>query len=219
MNYLTQKWWGAAVLALLCFVPCAFANSNLTMTGAGNNVMAGVYVGPYTATVNGVANTPVICDDFADDSVIGHSWNFTANNFSTLGSALWGNQTNNYEAAAWLTLQMLSLNSKPDNALQVGYLSFAIWSLFDKGALWSIRMSRTKEHHPVQLWSSPNLYQSCKPSQGKPKHSYSPGIQTAVVRPGRKHPVQDHFRLPRSFDQIYAISDVALVVAVIASVR
>jgi hypothetical protein len=135
MIYSTQKWWGMAVLAVLCFAPSAFANSNLTMTGAGNNVMAGVYVGPYTATVNGVANTPVICDDFADDSVIGHSWNFTANNFSTLGSALWGNQTTNYEAAAWLTLQMLSLNSKPDNALQVGYLSFAIWSLFDQNAL------------------------------------------------------------------------------------
>jgi hypothetical protein len=131
----TQKWWGVAALALLCFAPCAFANSSLTMTGAGSNVMAGVYVGPYYATVNGVANTPVICDDFADESVIGHSWNFTANSFSSLGSALWGNQTNNYEAAAWLTLQMLSLNGKPDNSLQVGYLSFAIWSLFDKGAL------------------------------------------------------------------------------------
>jgi hypothetical protein len=133
----TQKWWGmAAVVALLCLVPCAFADSNsLTMTGAGNNVMQGVYVGPYYATVNGVANTPVICDDFADDSDIGHSWNFTQNNFSTLGSALWGNQTKNYEAAAWLTLQMLSLNSNPSNNTQVGYLAYAIWSLFDKAAL------------------------------------------------------------------------------------
>ena len=131
----TQKCWGVVALALLCFAPCAFASSSLTMTGAGSNVMGGVYVGPYYATVNGVANTMVICDDFADDSVIGHSWNFTANNFSTLGSALWGNQTKNYETAAWLTLQMLSLNSNPSNATQVGYLSFAIWSLFDKSAL------------------------------------------------------------------------------------
>lgn len=130
-----QKWWGVALLALLCSAPSAFANSSLTMTGAGNDVMAGVYVGPYYATVNGVANTAVICDDFADESYIGHSWNFTGNNFSTLGSALWGNQSNNYEAAAWLTLQMLSLNGNPNNATQVGYLSFAIWSLFDKGAL------------------------------------------------------------------------------------
>jgi hypothetical protein len=131
----TQKWWGVAALALLCFAPCAFAGSNLTMTGAGNNVMDGVYVGPYYATVNGVANTPVICDDFADESYIGSSWNFNLNNFSTLGSALWGSQTKNYEAAAWLTLQMLSLNSNPGNSTQVGYLSFAIWSLFDKSAL------------------------------------------------------------------------------------
>ena len=65
----TQKWWGVAALALLCIAPCAFASSSLTMTGAGNNVMDGVYVGPYYATVSGVANSPVICDDFADESV------------------------------------------------------------------------------------------------------------------------------------------------------
>jgi hypothetical protein len=130
-----QKWWGVAALALLCFAPCALATSSLTMTGAGNNVMAGVYVGPYYVTVNGVANTPVICDDFADDSYIGHSWNYTANNFSTLGNALWGSQSKNYEDAAWLTLQMLSLNSNPSNATQVGYLSYAIWSIFDSNAL------------------------------------------------------------------------------------
>jgi hypothetical protein len=135
MIRLTQKWWGIAALVLLSFAPCAFADSSLTMTGAGNNVMGGVYVGPYYATVNGVPNSAVICDDFADESHIGQSWNYTANNFSTLGSALWGNQTSNYEAAAWLTLQMLSLNSNPGNATQVGYLSYAIWSLFDKGAL------------------------------------------------------------------------------------
>jgi hypothetical protein len=134
----TKKWWGVVAVACLWFVPSAFADSGLTLTGAGNNVMNNVYVGPYYATVNGVANTAVICDDFADDSVVGHSWNFTGNNFSTLGSALWGAQTNNYDAAAWLTLQMLSLNGKPGNATQVGYLSFAIWSLFDTSALNSL---------------------------------------------------------------------------------
>jgi hypothetical protein len=131
-----QKWWGVAALALLCFAPSAFANSGtLTLTSAGSNVMDGVYVGPYYATVNGVGNTPVICDDFADESYVGSSWGYTANTFSTLGSALWGNQTANYDAAAWLTLQMIALNSNPANATQVGYLSYAIWSLFDKAAL------------------------------------------------------------------------------------
>lgn len=132
----TQKWWGLTAVAVLCFASSAFANSGtLTMTSAGSNTMHGVYVGPYYATVNGVMNTPVICDDFADDSVVGHTWNFTANTFSTLGSALWGSQTSNYEAAAWLTIQMLTLNKNPANATQVAYLSFAIWSLFDKNAL------------------------------------------------------------------------------------
>jgi len=131
----SQKWWGVVAVAFLCFVPVALADSSLTLTSAGNNVMNNVFVGPYYATVNGVANTAVICDDFADESIVGHSWNFTGNNFSTLGSALWGAQTNNYDAAAWLTLQMLSLNAGVGNATQVGYLSFAIWSLFDKSAL------------------------------------------------------------------------------------
>jgi hypothetical protein len=132
----TQKWWGITAAAILCLVSSAFANSgSLTLTGAGNNPMNGVYAGPYYATVSGALNTPVICDDFADDSVIGHTWNFNTNSFSTLGSALWGNQSQNYEAAAWLTVQMLSLNSNPNNATQVAYLSFAIWSLFDKNAL------------------------------------------------------------------------------------
>jgi len=130
----TQTWWIITAVVAFCLASNAFADT-ITMTGAGNNIMHGVYVGPYYATVNGVQNTAVICDDFADDSVIGHSWNFTSNNFSTLGNALWGNQTQNYEAAAWLTLQMLSLNSNPANATQVGYLSYAIWSLFDKNAL------------------------------------------------------------------------------------
>jgi hypothetical protein len=130
-----QKWWGVAALVVLSMAPCAFATSSLTMTGAGNNVMDNIFVGPYYATVNGAANTAVICDDFADESYIGHSWNFTGNNFSTLGSALWGNQASNYDAAAWLTLQMLSLNGNASNATQVGYLSYAIWSLFDRSAL------------------------------------------------------------------------------------
>jgi hypothetical protein len=128
------KWWSVAATVLLCCVPSAFAGSSLTMTGAGSNVMNGVYVGPYYASVNGTPTT-VICDDFKDDSVIGHTWNITSNNFSTLGSALWGSQTTAYEQAAWLTVQMLSLNGNPANNTQVGYLSFAIWSIFDKAAL------------------------------------------------------------------------------------
>jgi hypothetical protein len=147
-----KKLCGVAAVALLCLAPSALADSNtLTMTGAGNNVMQGVYVGPYYATVNGVVNTPVICDDFADDSVIGHSWSFTPNNFSTLGSALWGNQTQNYESAAWLTLQMLSLNSIPGNSTQVGYLSYAIWSLFDQAALGKLN---TTQLAGVSYWKS-----------------------------------------------------------------
>ena len=162
MINLTQKWWGVAAVPLLCFAPCAFADSpSLTLTGAGNNVMGNVYVGPYYATVNGVANTPVICDDFVDDSVIGHTWNYTANNFSTLGNALWGNQLTNYEGAAWLTVQMLQLNGNSNNATQVGYLSYAIWSLFDKGALAGLNSTQLA---CVNAWLA-KIPQNLTPSQ------------------------------------------------------
>lgn len=146
----TRKWWGVAALALLCMAPCAFATSSLTMTGAGNNVMDNVYVGPYYANVTGFGNSTIICDDFADESSIGNTWNFTGNTFSTLGSALWGNQTNNYDAAAWLTLRMLS-NSDPT---QVGYISYAIWSLFDKSALNGLTTGPNGQLAGVNYWLS-----------------------------------------------------------------
>jgi len=159
----TQKWWGVVALALLCMAPCAFAGS-LTLTGAGNNVMDNVYVGPYYANVSGFGNSAVICDDFADESYIGNSWNFTGNNFSTLGSALWGNQTNKYDEAAWLTLQMLSLNGNPSNATQVGYISYAIWSLFDSNALNGLTTGPNGQLAGVDVWLS-NVPSNLNPGQ------------------------------------------------------
>jgi hypothetical protein len=89
-----QKWWGVAGLALLCMVPCAFANSALTVTGAGDK-MGGFCVGPHYATGHGGANTPLICDDFANETHIAREQNYSFHNFSSLGNALWGNRNPN----------------------------------------------------------------------------------------------------------------------------
>jgi hypothetical protein len=96
--------------------------------------MDNIYVGPYTATINNGPAVQVICTDFADESYVGSNWPATANTFSTIGNTLWGQYygvttaTTMYQEAAWITLQMLSGNY---NATQIGYMSYAIWYIFD----------------------------------------------------------------------------------------
>lgn len=105
----------------------------MTLTGVGaGHVLDGVYTSPYTGTVGGVANTPVICDDFADDSYIGESWSATVSTVASLaGNVKWGSETNaqqNYEIAAWLAEQLFS----PSNtAATTEDISFAIWLALD----------------------------------------------------------------------------------------
>ncbi len=126
---------------LLCFAPCALAQDCtegqagcLTLTSAGNNVMDNIYVGPYTAQVGSNVGQQIICDDFADESEIGNGWATTANTFSSIGNTLWGQYygvataTTLYQEAAWITLQMLSGSY---NSTQIGYMSYAIWYIFD----------------------------------------------------------------------------------------
>lgn len=137
---------GAAVTVILCFASAAFATSvTVTVTAGNPNVLDGYSVGPYTATVNGVANTQVICDDFPDKTTLKTPYTDTVNSFSDLGNTLWGSYlmssnggnhsltyvTPLYDEAAWLTLQLLN----PANASQLGNIQFAIWAIFSSSAL------------------------------------------------------------------------------------
>ena len=68
--------------ALLGIAPSCFGaqTASMTLTGVGvNGVLGGVYIGPYVGTIDAVT-TPLICDDFFDDSYIPESW--TANVYS-----------------------------------------------------------------------------------------------------------------------------------------
>jgi len=143
MGKLLRNGWLAAV-ALLCLAPGAFAQNSMTLTGAGSNVLGGVYVGPYTATINGVS-TQVVCDDWAHDTYIGESWSASVTDFSNLSgtqnTTKWSltsaQQTQYYEEAAWLMLQMLNPGTACPNSGGdcVGDISFALWSIFDPSAL------------------------------------------------------------------------------------
>ncbi|MGH9395849.1 MAG: hypothetical protein ACRD18_03225 [Terriglobia bacterium] len=99
--------------------------------------MGGVYVGPYTATINGVS-TPVICDDFMDDTHVGESWNANVSTFPSLSNVHFeqgqSDQTKLYDEAAWLILQMTA-PANASNPSTVGNIQYAIWAIFDPSAL------------------------------------------------------------------------------------
>jgi hypothetical protein len=126
-------------VVLLCMAGSAIAGTTLTLTGAGSYIgLDGIYISPYTATVNGVPNTPVICDDFVDEVYIGESWNTSVGTVGTPSVGLFGPEnTQGYGEVAWLSEQLLA---NPSNA---GAISYAIWSVFEAPAVTSWLLSPT----------------------------------------------------------------------------
>jgi hypothetical protein len=219
MKTAIQKLLLVVTVAVLLLAPCALADSNteLYMTGAGNNIMDHLYVGPYDATVGNAENQRIICTDFADESDIGQKWAVTVNTFSSLGSTLWGSYlmsragggltlsqvTVLYKEAAWLTLQMLS---GKNTATQVGYISYAIWYLFDPNGTTSNHTGVYQYLNPthnascaeilpnLQQWiiKAQNNYKSLTPSQLDAFKIYSP---LGCTVPGNC-PAQEFFSVP-----------------------
>jgi hypothetical protein len=119
--------------AVLCASPWVNAQTPVSLTSAGGNVYDGVYVSPYYATVNGVANTPIVCDDFADESKLPSSWSASVVSFSSITPTntswgLAGGTLAQYNAVAYLTLQVLQ--QAPGSTGQI-INTFADWAVFD----------------------------------------------------------------------------------------
>jgi len=130
MNKAIGKWcYLAAAAVLLCLAPCALAQTETLQISdpPSNNIVDNIYVGSYSATNTQTgANVQIVCDDFKDNSDY-NSATYTVNTFNTLGNTLWGSQyTQQYEEAAYLTLQMLGKTGQ-----EQGYYSYAIWAVFD----------------------------------------------------------------------------------------
>jgi len=136
-----------ALAIVLGIAPGAFAQVNLYLADAGNNnVMDNIYVGAYDGSVNGGANQQIVCDDFADESYVGHNWSANVMsvgdlNASNLGNTVWGAYylahgqmastiISWYQEAAYLTVQLLTGNN---SQTMQGYLSYAIWAVMDPG--------------------------------------------------------------------------------------
>jgi len=130
-----QRFQSRACLAaaVLVFASAAIAQTttSVTLTGTGDNATLGeVYVDPYTATVGGLANTTVICDDWSNNSYVDESWMAAVINAATVGSSgdgpMFGNNQTLYNELAWLGSQLLA---NPTNATTQTEVSFAMWDL------------------------------------------------------------------------------------------
>jgi hypothetical protein len=140
-----RKPWQVPLLILACAGAAMAGSSSMQLTNAGSNVLGGVYVGPYYAIIDGVSNVAIICDDFADETFVGQTWqaNVTnvAANSTTLMSTRLGlpaaQQSQMYATAAYLATQLMSGATCPPGTLNckaanyAGDIQFAIWQLFD----------------------------------------------------------------------------------------
>jgi hypothetical protein len=143
-------------LVLLGVAPSAAqttANFNLNSAGSGLNY-AGVYTSPYSASINGGATVPVICDDFGDNSYIPEDWTAYVTTLSQIQTAnpapltylQWKgassyslDQADAYTVAAILAVEIIQSNpngASGSTAQQLNQeeLSFALWELFDPTA-------------------------------------------------------------------------------------
>ena len=121
-------------IAAICLASAALAQTSVTLTGPPPGyVYDNVYMSPYYATVGGVTNTPVICDDFADESRMGSTWNASVTAFSNITSTntSWGvagGNTQLYGAVGYLFGQILAA---PSGSLNQIIDSFELWAVFD----------------------------------------------------------------------------------------
>ena len=137
---------------LLCLGTWAIAQTSVTLTApAPGPSYDGIYLSPYYATVGGVANTPVVCDDFGDDSTLS-TWDATVTAFSGLTAptgtswSMAGKGLSPYDAVGWLTTQVLA--QVPGSTGQI-IDSFANWAVFDPNGVASYLLSNPVSGGPL----------------------------------------------------------------------
>lgn len=130
-------WVGIGALSL---APWAIAQTSVTLTGPPpGNTYDNIYVSPYYATVGGVTNTAVVCDDFGDNTWMGDQWTASVTPFSGISStntswSLAGKTLAQYNEVAWFTLALINMPAsvQPANTLTQQVIdSFALWAVFD----------------------------------------------------------------------------------------
>jgi len=150
-----RKLWQLGVAGLMCFAPGAFSQVTMTLTSGGPYVLDGVYVGPYTATVDGVS-TQVVCDDYAAETYLDQTWSAKVTPYSQLGNSsgvgnpIWYSKdgTAGYDEAAWLVTQM----SNYSDSVDIGEIQFAIWGIFDPQAITDLTAYNSADGSAASSW-------------------------------------------------------------------
>lgn len=120
--------------AVAVFAPVLHAQTQVKLTGAGNTVSHGVYVGPYKGQIGSAPGAPTVdlfCVDYLNHSRIGQTWtakkSFIGEDNIRLGNSRFGampNSLERYRMAAWLTTQFATAP-----ATQWGDIHATIWHL------------------------------------------------------------------------------------------
>jgi hypothetical protein len=100
----------------------------VVFNNGGSNAMGGVYVGPYNLTVGG-QSMQLVCDDFLSTVVNGETWNAVTSTYPTLSNVKFSGLVQ-YEEIGYLVQQMFANITNPT---VVGYISWAVWDVFDPG--------------------------------------------------------------------------------------
>ena len=147
MNSLLKRMCTLA-MALVLYAPVALADTlTLTDVNPSGAHLGGVYTGPYVATINGVSDILVICDDFqthtslnqlvyVTETSVSDLIGPTANQIVKFDRDNAAEQQADYMTAAFLATQMIGVDqSTSAGRLQASLLNYALWSLFYDGAL------------------------------------------------------------------------------------
>jgi hypothetical protein len=194
----------------------------MTLTGAGSNILAGIYIGPYYATIGTQTNVPVICDDFTDDSYIGEGW--TANKTTVSSNAATmlsqnlhlsaATQETDYAEASYLAEQLIAGAKCPPgtsacNASSgdlAGDIQFAIWEIFDSTDPFNLLSADhlTSDLTNAQAWLT-------YAQNNIPGSSYSSYSNVSVYSPYPTGPPQEFLQvqMPEAQAPIYWAIDLA----------
>jgi PEP-CTERM motif len=132
-------------VVFFCCAGTAHAQVTLQLVSPGTNVVAGVYVGPYTMQINGAGTIQIVCDDYSTETHSGPPpWTANVYTFANLSHTEFFNSTTpstaaqstlNYEAAAWLTQQIFAVKpTDPDYQDKIADMHYAIWAIFSGAA-------------------------------------------------------------------------------------
>ena len=132
-----------------------FGQASMTLTSGGGNIFGDVYIGPYTALINGVS-TEVICDDYLNETYLNESWTATETTVGSSATAMFGAaNSQQYDEVAWLATQLLSGSSRYCTAATTDCtadIQYAIWDVFDGSA--SNGVGTSNDQANIAAWLS-----------------------------------------------------------------